>query len=74
MEITIQHLFILVIVLFFIQYILTSKEKFEQDNMEYIKAKIIQDKEMKKDKECGQKSVNYGFLHYVFNSPKTPAR
>ncbi len=64
MEITIQHLLILVVILFFIQFIFSNKENFEE----------TKEKENKKDKECGQKSVNYGVLHYVFNSPKTPAR
>jgi hypothetical protein len=64
MEITIIHLLILVFFLFLVQFIFSHKEKFEN----------VKEKGENKDKECGQKSVDYGFLHYIFNSPKTPAR
>jgi hypothetical protein len=63
MEITIQHLLFLVAILFLANYIFQKKESFENSS-----------ETNKKDKACGQESINYGFLHYIFNSPKTPAR
>jgi hypothetical protein len=61
-EITIEHLIMLVAILFILSFLLKAKETFEAGDQK------------PKSKACGQESVNYGFQHYIFDSPKTPAR
>jgi hypothetical protein len=48
-------------------FIIKTKERFETE----IESK---DAQKQKSKACGQESVNYGHLHYVFNSPLVPRR
>jgi hypothetical protein len=63
-EITIQHLLMLITVLFVLSFLLQKKEKFESEA----------ENAKPKNKACSQQSVNYGFQHYIFSGPKLPAR
>lgn len=64
-EITFEHLVILVAILYILMFIIKTKERFDQEEST---------EKPKKDKVCSQESVNYGHLHYVFNSPAVPRR
>jgi uncharacterized membrane protein len=64
-DITIWHFIILVAILFAIQYLFVKRENYES----------VQGGDKKTDnKLCGETSIDQGFLYYIFNSPKTPAR
>jgi hypothetical protein len=64
-DITIWHFIILVAIFFAMQYLLVKRENYES----------IQGEDKKtSDKLCGESSIDKGFLYYIFNSPKTPAR
>lgn len=62
-NITVEHLVMLVAIFFIASFIMQNKEKFEQN---------LEKKDKTKTKDCGQKSVNYSVLHYIFNSPSSP--
>lgn len=66
-EITFEHLIMLVAILYILMFIIKTKESFETE-ME------SKDTQKQKSKACSQESVNYGHLHYVFNSPLVPRR
>jgi len=64
-DITIWHFIILVAILFMIQHLFVKRENYES----------IENKDKKQDnKLCGESSIDQGFLYYIFNSTKTPAR
>lgn len=60
MEINYFYVMLFIIIAYFIYT--KTKESFEDSN------------QSKKDKACGQQSINYGFLSYQFNSPDVPRR
>jgi hypothetical protein len=62
-DITIEHLAMLVAILFIIYFMMTSKEHFEQ---------ITNSNSKPKDRACAQESINYAFLDYVFGGVKSP--
>lgn len=64
-EVTFEHLIMLVAILYVIFFFMQKREKFEQES----KTETV-----KKDSRCGEESINYGYLHYVFNSPAVPRR
>lgn len=62
-NLSVEHLVMLVAIFFIISFITQTKEKFDQ---------LVEKKDTTKTKDCGQKSVNYSMLHYIFNSPASP--
>ena len=60
LDITIEHLAMLVAILFIIYFMMTAKENFEQINSK------------PKDRSCAQESINYAYLDYVFGGIKSP--
>lgn len=67
MKVNIEHLVMLVAILFILFFILNIKENFQSEDNNN------QNENVKpRDKTCGQESVNYGFLHYIFNTLQSP--
>ena len=46
----------------------------EQQNIANQVNEKQEEKKQKIDKACSQQSINYGYLHYVFNSPAVPRK
>jgi hypothetical protein len=63
LDITIEHLAMLVAILFIIYFMMTAKENFEQ---------ITNTNSKPKDRACAQESINYAFLDYIFGGIKSP--
>jgi hypothetical protein len=63
LDITIEHLVMLVAILYIIYFMMTAKENFEQ---------ITNLNSKPKDRACGQESINYAYLDYVFGGIKSP--
>lgn len=64
-DITIEHLVMLVAVLYIASFIMQTKEAFDS---------LVEKNDTTNTKECGQKSVNYNILDYIFTSPSVPRR
>lgn len=60
-KLTVEHLVMLVAILYIGSFMLRAKETFEQTKP-------------RKDKLCGQLSINEAHMGYVFNSPPVPRR
>jgi preprotein translocase subunit YajC len=67
-EITFEHLIMLVAILYILMFVIKTKERFDQAQEKQ------EEKKQKIDKACSQQSINYGYLHYVFNSPAVPRK
>lgn len=65
-DLTVEHLIALVAILFILYFMMTTskkiKEQFEQ---------ITNSNSKPKDRACGQESINYAFLDYVFGGVKS---
>jgi hypothetical protein len=61
LDITIEHLIMLVAILYIIYFMMTAKENFEQ---------IINSRP--KNRSCSQESINNAHLNYVFGGIKSP--
>ena len=65
-EVTFEHLLMLVAILYVIFFFMQKRENFEQEQSKK--------EDVKKDSRCGEESIDYGYLHYIFNSPAVPRR
>lgn len=72
-EITFWHLITLVSILYILLTLIKVKENFVE-MMSNVINDITKQNNTKPDKACSQKSVNYGYLSYIFNSPQSPQR